>query len=453
MANQYISSESSKQNLIAAGLSLPEKDDFVRDVSFGYNVLNQVISMINKTSGGSKQIWQRKFNTSQVGNLSIAQTVATSAVSGANLLVTWNSPNDNWRENDVIMDSNQIKGIIVQVVSSTQVLLGIAQDGLTAWSAATHFTAGMTAKRLFSAMKSRGSRGRTSLQVTPTEKYNYVGVSRDTQTLYVDDFIKSYVTTEDGYWYTSQQMFCLQQFAKQDEFKAYWSDRYAINEGTNSEILMTGGVRWNIINNGGFYHPLTGIPGRDEVDYVLNEMAKRVVTKNRRLVAFCGQQALSNLQRITTNPVTYSGNQNTFGGMDVKGWNVMTYGQGGVFMDYVHMPLFDDPTMFPEISTITNQPRMSSSILLMDLTPIETYGHGTIPCIQKKYFGPTEYAMGYQNGIIDLNNMNGASGTMTADQHGAFQMVSDSDGCDFHVYSVSGYDIVADRMALLELPS
>jgi hypothetical protein len=442
-----VSNLSLRDNLIANSLDEREFAAMVYSSDFGYNKIQQLIDIMNPF--GAVSVENPKFEVAKLGNLSIAQTIGiASTLTGTNLLVTFSQPNSNFRVKDIVYDSNLIGGRVAQVVSSTQIILEPYTN--TTWTVGTQFTAGMTAKVGFDASGNLGSRGKTSLTFSPETTYNYTGISRDTTVQYRRDRIKTYVKWKGKNWYTSQQELMMTAFSKMLEFKYMFSERKA-GSGVEGDYNTTGGVRWNIINNGGKYFPISNNLTKASFDDILYQFSMTVANNSRKVVALMGKQAMFNIQtNITADPIKFAGDRNTFGGMNVMGWDVMKYGIGGMEIDFVNYPLFDDPTLFPELSTITGQPKMSSSILLIDTSPVEAVdGSGMVPPIQKRYFGDKEFYHNFLPGMIGPNGPD-ASSIKSGD---AILSVSDIDGVEMEILCDDGLYIIPERMALIELAS
>lgn len=442
-----------KDNLVLRGLNDPERSDIVYGTDFGYNKVSQLVDKTNKAAGGPKRVYDQKFYLHKIGNLGIAQTIASVTTSGAatgNMIVTFTQPNSNFRERDVIGDTNMIQGKVERILSSTQVEISPVS---ATFSASTHFTAGQVAKVLFDASPNRGSRGKTGLTVTPTDDYNYTGVSRETNHMYIADGIKSYPKFKGKYWFTSHQTMTMKRFGRQQEWKTMFSERAILNAGTPQEAYTSGGVRWQIMNNGGTYLPLTGKITRSEWHDFINTMMRKTTNNGRRVVALMGQQFLSDIQELNQDAITYSGTTNTFGGASVRGFDSNMYAWGGMQLQFDKYNLWDDPEMFPEISTITGKPRWSTSCLIMDLTPVESAdGSGEmVSPIQKHYFGSVPTRMKYMPGMMSLEEMNDEKAGEIMKSGDYSLAVSDLDACQFELYENVGWYIIPERFGLIEL--
>lgn len=436
-----VSSLNLATNLYAKFLSDRDVMPMVYASDFGYNVIQQIIDISNKN--GAVQVMQPKFEIPKMGNTSIAQTLgAAPTLVGTNLRITFSAANSNFRLKDAVYDSNLICGRVVNIVSSTQV--DLMPVSVTSWNTSTHFQSGMTAKVGHDISGNFNSRRKSSLTYTPDLDYNYTGVTRETNSQARRDRIKTYIKWEGEYWYSSQQFLTVQNFAKQQEFKYFYSNRGVIQTPDEGEAYTTGGIRWNIINNGGNYYPISNDLTETSFANILYDYSMKVAQNGRRIVALMGKAAMWNLNLNVTRPyVLNAGDKNTFGGMKVNGLNVNQYAIGNSVIEYVHYPLLDDPNLFPEISSITGKPKNSSTILLMDMSPVPSVdGSGNIPVVQKRYFGEQEYYHTFINGMVKYDGAKMGDYEVTQ---------SDVDGAEFNILTDDGLYVVPERLGLIEL--
>lgn len=442
-----------RDNFYLKLLNEPERSDIVYATDFGYNKLQQITDLMNKNKGGAKRIYDQKFLMHKLGNQQISQQIgATATTVGAapgNIIITLNQGNTGFREKDIIADTNMVQGKIERIISSSQYELS---PSTTAWNTALHFTTSHYAKVLFDASPNRGSVGKTSLSVTPDDDFNYTGVSRETNHMYINDGIKTYPKYRGKYWYTSHQDLTLKRFGMSREKKYYLSERRILNAGTPQETYTTGGLRWSIMNNGGTYLGLTGKITRSEWHDFINTMMLKTASAGRNVVCLMGQQMLSDVQDLNQDAITYAGNRNTFGGMDVKGFNTQEYSAAGLSMQFDRFSLLDDPDLFPEVSNITGKRRWSTSALFIDLTPIESAdGSGMVAPIQERYFGSVPTRMKYLPGMMDLNEMNDEAAAQLMKSGDMSLAVSALDSCQFEMYENKGLYIIPERLGLIEL--
>lgn len=425
--------------LFVRGLELPNKMAMVYAQDYGYNVLTQLSTKL----GASIPTDNPKVEVSALGNLSVFSTVTVnSTLSGVNLLVTVNDPT-GFRVRDVVADANLKMGRISSVNGNVLTLEPMAN---VTFSASTDFLLNHTAKVLFDASQNRSSTGKSNFDYVPETNFTYTAVRRESSELARRDKTSSFVKWKGGYWYTSKDELTVRRFAKNEEYNLYLSELGSIGSG-NGTTYTTAGVRWSIINRGGTYLPLTSELTEDVWQDFLEEMVRKSANNGRRLVALMGSAAMGRLQQIVAPYIVASGNNNTFGGASVSGLNVMKYSYLGLEIEFVRWALLDDEMFRGELSSVTGKPKMSSTILLVDLSPVPTAdGSGEISPLQKYHFSDSELITNYIPGMIGMENK-----PSNVYQKGAVLTASDLDAVEFEMLTDSGYYMVAEKMGLIEM--
>lgn len=423
------------QSLVANALDTPNKSKVVYAADFGYNVIQQVTDIVNK--GKATKTDNAKFQVAKLGSMAIIAPIASNSLSGSLLTVNLTVSNDNFRLGDIVADSNLVQG---QVVSKTSTSITMIRVG-GSWTAATEFIAGQYAKVLFDASKNYNSGGKTGLNYVPEYDYNFTSITRESGYLGRRDQIGTYAQWKNGFWYTGQEEMSRRSLGRQLEFKYMFSERAILNQGNGNETYTTGGVRWSIKNNGGNYYPLSNTLNTSQWHDILQDFVSKTANSGRKVVALMGSDAMFNIQgNITSDFVKQSGKNNTFGGESVMGLDVKSYAIGGLEIDFVRYPLFDDPQFFPEASAITGKSKMSHTICLLDLTPTPAAdGSGMVAPIQRHYFG--------DNGDITYKFIPGMIGS------NGEQTTSDKDGMSFEFLTDDGLYVLPEKMGWVELTS
>lgn len=438
------------QSLYSKVLNERNPMETVFDVSGGFNTLTQILELINKTAGGSKRIdtYEAKYEFNTIGNKNVVTQIQSNAASGSNLVLTFNDPNfDQFRLNDEVMDSEQVKGYVIATAPGT---ITIAPGPTTTFSTATHFTANMYAKVIGDASANRFSGGKSNLFYTPDTDYNYSKIMRDSSTLARRDMIGSYVKYEGKYWYTSVEPEMIKRVGRLKETSSVFGER---GQATiNGQLTnLNGGLIWSIKNRNGNYFPATSTLTEATFRDLIGDTIIKNATRGQTLTLLHGTEFLKTFQGFTTQYIQYAGASNTFGVTANSGLNVKHYSFAGVNIDLIHLPIFDDPKMFPEISSITGRKRQSGAFLLLDLTPIPSEGNmGMLPAIEKFHFGEKEMFYGYVPGMISPDSVS-PNGYMSQSKS---LMANDLDGFSCHTLSDSGINIAdAKNMLYFEYAS
>lgn len=434
-------------NLIAKTLNDRNPFEAVYDISGGFNTLTQITSMIN--GGKSKEVSTEKYEKSKRGNLNIAANISANSLSGSDLVVDLVDASFNlFRVGDVVMDTERIQG---RVKSKTAGQITLEPVTVTSFDTALHFTAGQRVKRIFDASKNRFSGGKTSIYNTPDLDFNFSSITRNSVQLARRDMLDTRVKTRDGFWWTNQEVEMVKDLARQVEHKFIFSERNQLTF-SGEEVNFNGGLIWAIKNRGGTIVPSSSELDQDQFQDLIRQVITKEATRGKNLVMLHGTAALFNIQQFTASSfLQFTGMDNTFGGKTVKGLDIQHYAIGATTIDFMHLPILDDPELFPEISSITGKPRFSSAFFLLDLTPIPSVGEmGPLPAIERFHFGKNELSYTYVPGMVGPD---GGDPTSVISMDRTLS-VSDLDGFSAHVLTDNGIDILdAKNMLFFELTS
>lgn len=423
-------------NLISATLNERNPMSMVLDISRGYN--NPFLSIVSALNGwSSTRIDSMKYEYSTVGNLSIAATIASNALVGLNLVITLqDSTYNNFRIDDLVMDSEMIKG---KVISKSAGSVTIEPAG-TAFSAGTHFIAGATIKCLGNASIKDSSHGTSSLYVTPTLDYNYPGITRDSQYLSLKDMLATYPRYQGEFWWYAQEELMLQRFARNLEQKWVYSDRGDLT-GQSGQYYLNGGLIWSIKNRGGVYLKSPNIIDQNTWDDLIYQVSVKRASATQDLVCLYGRAAKMEIDKFLGDTIKYSGKNNTFGGDGVKGFSVPLYNIGSTNITFIYFPLLDNAQFNPEPCTLANATgtRGSNSFFLIDKSALVVMGGGGKPPIEifhykdEMYYG---HIRGMANAASSAND--GGKGYMSPTDT---IISSDVAGMSCHVMADNGLNI------------
>ena len=441
------------QALVLNAISKPEYLQKVYNTwqAARYNTLNQLIAGWN-VGNDNRRVDQVKFFTGRQGGVEVSYLVnGVPTLSGTALTVPLavGSGSNNIRVGDVVMDNNRNIASVQAKTANTITLTGIGVTLNTTTTFANTFTVGVVGN----ASQSKGSVGREVLYNIPTTRYNYTQIMRDTAGMFRRDMVGTWFTTEaGGMWSTTQINNTIITTKRQEETSAYWGTRGIINGASPedpSAITFTGGIRWSIINEGGMYVPLAAEIDEQTFQDAILEFADRRGIATNQVIGLMGTDFLATLQRNTTKQyITTAGDTNTFGGVAVKGLNVMQYSYVGQNIKFVVWDGFQDPTWDTVISTLTGRKKFSHSCLLIDASPVTSPAGGTMPVIVNTYFGPTEYMGGFLKGFVEPQQSRASIEGLNY-MDGGF--VTDTDSFTFDLYCDRGFHVHADNMMLMEL--
>lgn len=418
---------------------------------YGYNKVQMLMNLANQKDSSVEFKSDTKVKVALLGNTTISNmVVGASVVSGTNLVVTLINPNkESIRVKDIVKDKNLVQGRVVATSTNTVTLAPM--NGIT-WNAATHFTDGSSIAVIFDASGNGRSYGKTSLSTVPEYDYALLGKSRDTYDQTIIDRQETDIMYFGKYWYASQQMFLTKRFSRLNETRLVFSERY---EHDSSDVEggynTTGGIRWSAKNNGGtFMQYSTPTLTEDDVQDFLKEMIGKQADAKRKIMFFVGKDALFAIQNFLKNNIIYSGELNSFGGKEVKGYSIFKYSIGGTEVDIMEYPLFNDIKMFPDLSTITGRPKMQGTVMAIDWMPAESAnGTASIPTIQKYcYEGVPEILYKIVPGMLPgFENLE----KEIASVNGFGLATSDVDAAALQIEEFSGYYIQGAKVGWMEL--
>lgn len=452
MTPNQLNSLDFSQNLILNLIDEPDKETAIYKLTGGYGTLSYLTDLIS----GSKSVQVTglggKHEIPLMGDSTvIAQIASFTAGTGVITLTDPNYDVSLFRDNDIVLDVNRRRGRVV--AGSQQVIAGVPQfvvslvPGQSAF-AATDFVAAGWVKSGWDATNNYSTTGKAPIYQAPVYDYNYTAISRGSSSFSRRDMFKTWVrTSADGFWYSMTDELALMDFTRARERKFWLSERGS--SGANG-YNQNGGLLWAIQDpiRGGIVRTLFNNPTVAQLNEFALAVGRRQATQTNTQTWLVGQGALANLQLNYTAPyVQYSGVNNTFGGKEVKGINVMMLAIAGTTVRCIMVPFFNDPFFFPELSSIAGVigTRMSNTIVAIDEGMYSTFGDGMQPAMKKIHWGQEETLYGYVAGLI------GKDGVAAGSMNKAGLIANAGDTVSFQMYEDNGIDCVAYNMGLLQL--
>lgn len=445
-----------ENNLILNGLSKEDKSSVVFDFSGGYNVVDLIVSKVasSRRIVGKDGVFQKP-----IMGISVVQAqVASSAINGSVLRVNFVDPTyDKFRLTEVVSDgtANDFMGRVINKGPGF-VELEIAPNGsgATSWAAATGaFAANTYATAMWNSQVNRGSTNMESLYEYPQYVTNQTSIMRENVELYRRDASQTWVEFQGDFWYSAQDMIMMQRIARAMEYRSLFS-YFGSTAGPGGTVNYSMGLKASIKdpNRGGVYKALANLPTQGDVESFFNDIADRQNAADVEINMLVGRGLLNRIQGFTSQYIQYAGQANTFGGASVKGLDVRQYNINGVAVNLIHAPILNDRTRFPQISTIAgagNFTRMQYTGIVLDINSYDAVGGGSLPAMEKVYFGDQEMVYYYVPGIIG-SNLRGGSGEML--QSGNFTLaVNHNDAVTTGFYTDCAYDFMSNRMGWMEL--
>ena len=425
-----------------------------------YNVLSQLVDLL----APAKQLNQRVYSRSRMGSIGYTYTCVTDDIQSLAAATTTES-NDSI---DILADSaagsllELRKGDVVQVdnagttaqfivvhekgeATANTVRLqaaDISADGPKGASIhSTYIAAGATITVLFDSHANDFSTDdKKPLFYMPTALENFTGVSRDSVHISRDALHRGTYELWDGeFWSFAQEKLMKMRFSKQYEQKLLLAEKtghVSGNLGTDGAYSRTigGGILWFIKNHGQTFNKTTDFDLDDINDIVYNILTIGAAGTSS-IAVLCGAYFLKRFQEEAANKyIQYVGTSNTLGGAAVRGISIYEYNVLGVSVKFVHYPAFDDPKLFPGVSTtLGGVLKSSANALFLDMTDVES-SEGMIPAFEKYYYGDKDMYYTYVPGMIGLN---GADPTNSI--QGSYNLSANaSDGFSAHIMCDDG---------------
>ncbi len=446
-----LSTQEFRNNLLLNRLNKDDKSKAVYDYSGGYNLIDFLATRNapSRRVDGDQGIFQKPL----MGNNAVVAQVASNSVSGNVITVNFTNPNYNSFRSQVVCNDGTAANNQGRIISKGPGFVKMELVNTGSWDATLHFVAGSFCTALYNASGNIGSSGMESLYEYPVYVQNQTSITRETTRINRRDMVKTWVEFENGYWDTAQDYLTAQRFANNLEYKAIFGEYgQTLNSSIGGTVNYSMGLRAAIRDpqRGGIYQPLSSAMGQGDFESWIGRIADRQALQHVNLTIMCGRGFLKQIQNFTSSFIQFGGSQNTFGGAEVKGYDVKTYSVNGITADFIMHPIFNNRDMFPTQSTISSLgqfTRMQYTAYALDFGMIDGVGGGSLPAIEKVYFGPDEITYEYLRGIA-------MGGGVPASAPGASsagsQPVNDKDGIDLEIYSDCAYDFMAYRMGLME---
>ena len=450
--NQLSTSEF-RNNLLLNRLNKDDKSKAVYDFSGGYNLIDFLATRnapARRTDGDQGVFYKPLMGNNAV----VAQVASTSLVNGI-LQVNFTNPTYNSFRTQVVVSDGTAANNQGRVVDHGPGYIKLEVVNTTTWNTSLHFIPGTFATALFVASGNIGSTGVESLYEYPVYVQNQTSIVRESANIYRRDMVKTWVEFENGYWSTAQDFLTAQRFANALEYKALFGEYgQTLNSRVGGTVNYSMGLRAAIRDpqRGGIYQPLSSAMTQGDFENWIGRIADRQALQHVNMTILCGRGFLSQIQKFTTPMIQFSGVNNTFGGNEVKGFDVKTYSVNGITVDFMMHPIFNNRTMWPANSTISSLgqfTRMQYTAVALDLGMIDGVGGGALPAIEKVYYGDEEIVYEYLRGIA----MGGGvpSSAPAASSAAGLPAVNDRDGISLQIYSDCAYDFMSYRMGWMEV--
>ncbi len=331
----------------------------------------QVWNVMNIINGGKsvgfnddKGIYRRPIIKRQA----VLAQVASTAQSGANLVITLTDPNyAGFRQKDWVADDSMNKGRVISADPNIGTITIEPYGNTTTLTQGTHFVSGTMVRAYGDVSGNFNSGTKTPLYREIEVQSDYSKVFRDgTQRARREKF-KTHVSTDGiAYFYTEDEKEMVKRAFKLYGKTIMFDDGFTTTSTVEGKINGTRGVRRSIIDDGIYDNSSVQLT-QAAFENLFFSVANVDGDVNQTVEVWTGRRQLANIQRFYTNLVQYAGRQSTLGGLENAGsgenWNEYTF--GGVKVKLRCMGCLNDNLEVPDW--------MQDSVYIMDTTALQAY--------------------------------------------------------------------------------
>ncbi len=435
-----------RNNLLSAGMFRPDKESIVFDTTH----FNVVSLLMERMSGKPKKVEtdDKSFYTPLMGEAVTIGTIATSTQSGNQVIVTFTDPLLNlFRKHDncVVNLSANVRGVVISAAPGTVTLQ--AQNGSGTLLPVASFP---VAGALIGQYNNHGrlSHGVPSQSETPIFSQNWVGKYRDTLKLTRDEMTSGLTwTSYKGVpmWSHAQEALFLKRVYKQLEWQLLMSQGgYDASTGTAFSKGLFESIRDPL--RGGVNAPQATMFSFDDFMSFIITIGRKRNQKSVQLLALVGSGFLQTFQQFTAPFIQYAGVNNTFGGVDVKGLDVMTSTLAGVTVGFVLVPAFSDNNQTPTPTSITGLTGtiMENFCFVISTNNINSVDGMAMSPMRRTYAGQNETIYGSIRGVIEPNLI----GNPALDGGSSNVFSTDEDSMTMEFLTQRGGDFICSDMGV-----
>jgi hypothetical protein len=406
------------------------------DVLYGVNKRkHKMIGLVDFIGGQSKSLQVDTDNglisSMKLEDYKVKQVVATATQSGTSLILTWSDSGYNqFKVGFAVMDKNRKLGVVLSAAAGTATI-GQLTDTLTA---GTDFAVGTYAIEVFNISNTYNSTSANFKKYLPDTLSNYLQISRGSMQLSAMEYFKTYIDGTAGSKEHAaallQQRLALQELADGIEARMFVGQA-----GTGLPVLpggelgnTNGGIDWALVNRGGILDTQGSLPDKDYLLDVLTTLREKTGMVSNHFLFIGGPRARMNVAKFMQEYKITAGTSSVLQGkgLAVDGFQT-TFG----YIEFMDTWWMADPLANPQLSSITNQRKISDEFYIFCIQPtIDAYG-ADAPLIRMCYKDNQGISTTYVEGLIDANGKRIQGKT-----------ASSTDGVTTDFYTNSGIDIV-----------
>lgn len=434
-------------------LNMPDKRPEVFSQDGGLSVLDYIIT--NNAPAVRTEGLNGEFEVPIIGDSNrVAQTVGAAVAVGSDIRVNFADPTwDKFRVGEVLTDGSAARNKgRVKAKGAGYVILGVVPS-ITTWNTGLHFTAGSYVTDYWVADPQKRQSGPESLFQVPFYKKFRTSATSESCTLTEADLAKAWYDKNTGMIGFKQIEFMKQRFVNALESKALFSE-YGVQNEFDGTVQYSEGFYQAVKNadTGGVYMPLANIPTYSDFTRFAGKVADRRNEAKTKLSFLLGRKMLGVIQNFPkiSSQIENAGSHNTFGGANIKGYDVYNYSFEGIECEFMMLPSLNNTIKYPTPSSLTSDgTRDQYTMICIDFGYRNTKDGDIVPAVQKNYKGNNEIVVGTVRGSLADFGM----GAEAQAQRGVIQGANSSNSLTVDMRSDCAYRWLPYFGGLMELAS
>lgn len=331
--------------------------------------------------------------------------IASSTGTTTQLVLTLtDSAYNEFRTNWIVQDNLTGKQAYVSAHSAGSVTL-VPSDGGT-FTVGTHFAANNYVISMSNNSSDYNSGTTEKIYYAPQSQVNYLKIARDSSAFARRNFDKSFV---DRAWkgarpamMLNQEFQMVQTFSRDMEKDFMYGLAVETYLPNGDRAHQNGGLAWAIANREGGISVAasSAVSFDDDIKPALVQIRELTNRAKQEIVIIAGANAR---QRIVDQLQPYKLTAGTNSVLQGKGLDVEVIDTTFATLSFVDSIILNDPTVYPQISSITGTRIKSEEIFMIPIAQIEVNGGELAPPIRKCYFNFDGVKMYTKQGLVDSN--------------------------------------------------
>jgi hypothetical protein len=407
-----------KDNLVFKNLITEMNPTEVYELSNKKAILGFFMRLVNKKAGAmSRAISTNTIVSANRGLDFIQATIQDRTVSGSDLILKFDQPVEAARIGDIAFYNIKWdrQGRVVEKQNGVGGFVKVTPaPGVSAF-VGTDFPVGAKLGLYGDLRQNTPSGPKERRFLNPDLEENYLSTSREGLWNARYEKVSTRVSTTgttptvyefEGQWWTSMQQDMVYRMELSRELDLAFSTK-GIQVESDGEYSRNGGVRWTVINRGGIYMPFSTAITRDYIESAFQQLAIQTLGSTSPIMFFCGMGLWNAINKVYEDQIRETGKLNTFGGEDVKGYNIPVFYVPGLNREVamITIPILNEPELggLGAKTTITEYANYTlgqmTGFAMTDVMFQDAISGAFLPQFTKYHFGQKEYMVGQLKGM------------------------------------------------------